>query len=717
MIPPRIELDGFVLDITLRAARHGQWLNLPLARNDRGFVGELPGIRAELAFLPLPPGEGRGEGVSDVRTASASESPLTLTLSQGERGPELRQFALSFQSEFKTRLRLWIKLLDQRDFFHLIPGNIFGDNNAAHVRPGEFPVLARDRLFERNRSPLWEFRADRASHPVSILCCPRGAAGVSIDPYSDCDEADEKFIRNGVFAALPDSLGVSLGYGNDPLTFVEKTSFAAATADLCHAASARGLLYACAGEGRREVHRIIRVLYEQIHERPKHQKTHSQALRALADAFAEVNFSHELGQYSNRSCKVPIDTDLNPWRAVVEIGWTGGSMLAYPFMLAERIFTDLKLPKRPAQIFDEICSGYSDVSGFFNDTTLNRSTTNRPEHWNASDINGWWSGFLPQTKDNHCAYTNAQAAYYLLRAWEGEAPAEAGARAQDAARQESRPPTERCKHWISTALRVLDSAIALQRNDGAFGYIFSSREKRVIDFEGFAGCWFVPGLLLAWKQTNDERYRIAADRAVRFYATFVRDLSCWGAPMDTYKSVDSEGNLAFIRAARMFHEITGEDDYLEMLRDGAHYEYLWRYGFRTRPQCPPLKGSSWNSCGGSITSVSNPHIHPMSVIATGDLEYLARITGDGYHQSRADDGLAWLMNTMELYPDVMGYGRYGVLSERTCPSDGLLAERYHDGTNAPASTWWSYNAWAAGSASEALAEKLLAEKASDRSAP
>src|SRR5437660_8234195 len=167
-----------------------------------------------------------------------------------------------------------------------------------------------------------------------------------------------------------------------------------------------------------------------------------------------------------------------------------------------------------------------------------------------------------------------------------------------------------------------------------------------------------------------------------------------------------------MRAARLLHEVTGKERYLQMQRDGANYEYLWRYGFRTRPQCPPLAGSSWNSCGGSITSVSNPHVHPMSVVATADLEYLAKITGDDYHQSRADDGLAWLMNTMELYPDVVGYGRYGVLSERTCPSDGLLVEQYHDGSGAPgapASTWWSYNAWAAGSAMEALARKVVAD--------
>jgi hypothetical protein len=256
---------------------------------------------------------------------------------------------------------------------------------------------------------------------------------------------------------------------------------------------------------------------------------------------------------------------------------------------------------------------------------------------------------------------------------------------------------------------VLNTAIDLQRHDGAFGYVFSHSEKRVVDFDGFAGCWFAAALPLAWRLTGENRYRESAERALRHYWTFVRELTCWGSPMDTFKSVDSEGNLAFIRAARLMHEFTGENIYLDMLTDAAHYEYLWRYGFRTRPQAPPLKGSQWNSCGGTITSVSNPHIHPMGVVATDDLEYLAAKTGDDYHNARGDDGIAWLMNTMELYPDVVGYGRYGVLSERTCPSDGLLVERYYD-TGAPASTWWSYNAWAAGSAMEALGRRIMGRR-------
>lgn len=659
-----LTLNDFTFRLDLAAAIHGEWLALPLsaAGADGRSAFDARGVRGTLTLAPR-------NGTID--------------------------YALSFSAPFRTRLRLIVTLPGQANPFHLIAGNIHGDNNARLVRPNEFPVLAADRREEKNRSPLWEFRADRSSHPVSILCCDRGAVGIAIDPYSDCPDADDGFIRNGLFAALPDRFGVSLGYGNDPLTFNNKTHFSAATAHRSRAAAAEGTIYAVAGGGRRSAHEIIRDLHRQHRRVAPFRRGYRDALEALATAFVAVNYDETLGQYTNRKCGVPTDTVLQPWRCIVEIGWTGGAMLAYPFALAERILTATRFPKPPATILDQICSGFNEQTGLINDTCLNRFTTQIPEGWNRSDMNGWWSGErVPLTRDNHCAYTNAHAAYYLLQSLA------AGVSGSDAL-------------WRSTAQRVLDTVIDLQRADGAYGYIFSGKRKEVLDYEGFAGCWFAAAMPLAWKLTGDRRYLDSGRRALAYYHPFVAGLAAWGTPMDTCKSVDSEGNLAFVRAARLMHEATGEQPYLDMLLDGANYEYLWRYCFAARPEAPPLKGSNWCSCGGSITSVSNPHIHPMSVVITRDLEYLAERTGDAYHQQRADDGMAWLMNTMELYPEVTGYGRYGVLSERTCPSDGLLEERFrHDGC--PSSTWWSYNAWAAGSAMEAVAEQILAGRPEPR---
>ena len=82
---------------------------------------------------------------------------------------------LSFKSDYATRVRLTAAVIDAENAFHLIPGNIHGDNNAAHVRPGEFPCLTAATPHLRNCSPIWEFRADRASHPVSMVCTQRAA--------------------------------------------------------------------------------------------------------------------------------------------------------------------------------------------------------------------------------------------------------------------------------------------------------------------------------------------------------------------------------------------------------------------------------------------------------------------------------------------------------------------------------------------------------------
>ena len=63
------------------------------------------------------------------------------------------------------------------------------------------------------------------------------------------------------------------------------------------------------------------------------------------------------------------------------------------------------------------------------------------------------------------------------------------------------------------------------------------------------------------------------------------------------------------------------------------------------------------------------------------------------------------MQTLELYPEKTGYGQYGVLSERWCPSDGLLIQKDSDGNSY--SSWYSYNLWAAAAAFEEACERCL----------
>lgn len=655
-----LELHGFRLNLSLRYFNEGAWHNLEHLDGNLWGSSVAPGLKVELSL------EAEALGWS---------------------------YVLSLESDFETQVRLRVELEDSTDLFHLIPCIIHGDNNCAQVRPLEYPLLTSERPGDPDCSPFWEFRADRSSHPVSMLCCADGAVGVSVDPYTE--DAEGRLIRNGVFAELPNAFGVSLGYTNDPLTYInhmfgpeDKWDYGPSTYDRAKVMCTRGRIHVERGEGRLAAHEIIRSIYGELRDLPQPQKNVREATEGLLDALLNVNWSDELQGYTNGSCKVPDEPELKPWRPLVEIGWTGGGVVAYPLLAAQQT---LGLPesifdggKGPMRIMDQIFDGYNPNSGLLYDVIQPWS-----DLWPESRVSGWWSGFH-LVEECHSAYTNGSAVFYLFKMLE-------------LMRERSLDTDPK---WLQVGMQVLDTVIELQREDGAYGYTFSQHEKKVLDWEGFAGCWFAAACPLAYRQTQEPRYLDSARKALDYYAGFVKDLNCWGTPMDTYKAVDEEGNLAFVRAARLMHEITGEAEYLKLLQHGADYECLWRYGFKAKPEYPPLDTCGWNSCGGSVTSISNPHVHPMGLLVTSDLEYLAKQTGDSYYQQRADDGVNWLMATMELYPDTMGYGRYGVLSERTCPSDGLVTERYSDGT--PCSTWFSYNGWAAANALEALTERMCA---------
>jgi len=604
------------------------------------------------------------------------EIAVHMTCRPGERQTH---YTLEFTADYPTRLKLEGSLPGANPW-HLIPGCIIGDNNLSHARPGQYPNLTAPDSSEPYSSPIWELRADRAPTPVSMLFTDAAAAAISIDPYGS-DTAGAT-VRNGVFSELPNRFGVTLGYANLPCTFVDKT-LAGKTVSLpgssqpTRSARTGGVIYHFPGHGRACARKIIEQEYRQRRDLPEFKKNHHQAARALLDCFVEVNWSDSLQHYTNQSTRLPEPATLKPWRPLVEIAWTGGAVLAFPFLLAEEI---LQLPKdyfqgrkNGRQLFDEIAASFNPASGLFYDLTQER---------NGSRVNGWWSGIL--LSDRHCAYTNGQALYYLFQALHHLRDHKLTVPAQ----------------WEIVALSVARTLLQLQREDGNCGYAYSLDQPEVTDWEGFAGCWVAAAFAAAYSYTRDDAFKQGARRGIGFYHQDVQQLHCWGTPMDTWKSPDQEGNLAFLKAARILHQTTGEPDLLEKLEDSAHYEYLWRYGFKARPELLPLLGSNWNSCGGSITSVSNPHLHPMGLLATEDLHYLAEQTGNPYHRQRAEDGLAFAMNCLELYPDVTGYGRYGILTERFCPSDGLTTCEYNDGRRA--SMWFSYNGWAAANVLEAL---------------
>ncbi len=626
-------------------------------------------------------GEWRSLGILDPECGLRfRDADLELSVSCESETENITAFELEFRCAYPTRIKVQGELAGDNPW-HLIPCCIHGDNNLHHARPDQYPNLTEEYPEAKYSSPLWEFRADRASHPVSILTASGGTAALSMDPYSR--DLDGQLIRNGVFAELPNRFGVTFGYANLPFTFVNKRcdhcdGSSKSTSNPLAGGRVCGKIFFYPGRGRDCIREILDSLYRRYRECPHFEKTFREAAQAVLDAFLRCNYSAEFDHYTNREAHPPAQMELKPWRPVIEIGWTGGSILAYPFIVAEQV---LGLPaayfdgrKSGRRLFDEIVASYNPAGGLFFDLVRERE---------GSRVNGWWD-FLKITHDLHSAYTNGHALYYLFRTMK-----------HLCGRGETFPDL-----WRERALEVAENLLCLQRADGCCGYAFRTDRREVADYDGFAGCWIAAALAAGYLFCGDSRFLNAAARAADFYVQSVRELNVCGTPMDTWKAPDQEGNLAFMKLARMLHEATGRAEYLVMLEDAAHYEYLWRYAFRAVPEIMPLKGSSWNSCGGSVTSVSNPHIHPMGVLVTEELYYLAEKTGNELHRMRAEDGMAWIMNSLELYPKVTGCGCYGITTERYCPSDGLTDFCYSDGR--PSSLWYSYNAWAAANTLEAL---------------
>ncbi len=638
--------------------------------------------------------------VESLHTHLGTDIQLSLHLTPDAHGYRYR---LAVTAEFDTRVRLRLQLIDGKEVFHLIPCNIHGDNNIDLTGPGEYPHLTKQFPEDKFCAPLWEFRADRAALPVSVLCHSGGAIGISIDPYSDQDIGrisinDRGFIRNGVFSELPDAFGVSLGYGNSPGTFIEKRLLGNPTRHLFRKAEVSGQILAFEGD-RRSAHRIMRELYAEYRELPEYRKTIKEAIAGVMDAWLNINWglvSSLGGKEYYRNGGFAFDAEKIPdGRPLCEIGWTAGGPMLYPFAISEQILgltrSDFGTRKNHSDLIDMIVAAYNPVSGFFNDLTIDWQM-DKP-FWDNVPVspesrnNGWWAGYI--VGNQHTAYNNGSACYYILKTI-------------DFLQRHSLPVKE---EWVKTVIKVLENVISLQRDDGNYGYAYSEKEARVDLWDGFAGCWFAAACAFAAKLTGREGFANSARRGIDYYYRFVKELNCYGTPMDTYMSVDQEGILSFVRACRVLHEFTKEPVLLKMMNDGAEYEYLWRYGFKARPEYAPLKDCGWNSCGGSITSVSNPHIHPMGVFIADDLRYLSAQTGDEYHRQRAEDSIAWAMQCLELYPDIAQCGRYGVMTERFCPSDGLVTERNRDGS--PYSIWRCYNGWAAAAILEGFCEADL----------
>ena len=90
-------------------------------------------------------------------------------------------------------------------------------------------------------------------------------------------------------------------------------------------------------------------------------------------------------------------------------------------------------------------------------------------------------------------------------------------------------------------------------------YPVGANGRRVWNTDSLGSAWCLAAEAALMQLTGDTADLPAMERSeIHYYDAFIRRAECYGGPPDTSKAVDSEGVLAYIRVARLLHELTGK---------------------------------------------------------------------------------------------------------------------------------------------------------------
>ena len=95
------------------------------------------------------------------------------------------------------------------------------------------------------------------------------------------------------------------------------------------------------------------------------------------------------------------------------------------------------------------------------------------------------------------------------------------------------------------------------------------------------------------------------------------------------------------------------------MRDALYNEYTFKFCYNSPIKVPPLGSVGWSSSDGSITSVVNPHIHPMSSSILDEMFYYLSRKEDAYIRGRLEDTAAWSCQCHNTFDGEFGYVKKG----------------------------------------------------------
>ena len=575
-----------------------------------------------------------------------------------------------------------------------LPAFMYGRNRgeAPQNVPTEFPRL-RDGNPSRPSSAWWMMRSDRLSHPVALVYDSGKIFGLSASPYFTykdgikrqwVPENEEAFYQYGGYSCslARGTVGYTLGYENAPLMFVTSSTVKEREPllDNCfELESGEAIdfsmdLYQYDAKSELDINAAIQDVYYRYHQKPRKVNDVKTAVADLSKAVYQDAWLPEELSYAGQVFE---DRYVEGYRynKILSLSWTNGMSVATPMLMSALRLGDESMRQQAISCITNIIEhSLNPASGLPYDACNDGK-------WS---INGWWFDMVPTP--GHSSYICGQALFYILKAYEYE------------------KKIKNCIHddWLLYVSKVLEKLVASINPDGEYPYILSEKNGIGIEYDSFSGAWCMAALAYYSWLTKDRAYLDSLKKSEKhYYEEYICHMECYGAPLDTNKTVDSEGILAYIKAVRFIHAMTGGKIYLEHMKDAICYEFSFKFCYNSPVKIPPLSKLNWSSSGGSVTSVCNPHIHPMSSNIIDELLYYIENSDDAYVKDRLLDTVGWSCQTYNTFDREYDFGKKGWMSERFCYSEGLVTETYSDGS--PSSTWFCLMPWAIGSILDGLA--------------
>ena len=600
------------------------------------------------------------------------------------------------------RVELCRKLQNTKVF---MPGFMYGRNRAEAplTTPRKFPRIRKGEP-SLPASPFWMVRGDRLSNPSAFLYGTGGVLGFGASPYwikdgeqkkawtADKDWRTEEFYQYAGYSCDIEKMidgeyyaavGYTLGYENAPWLFVQSLTIherASLSDQNCFRLEPDEevcfelRVYDYAAEKEASVQDAIENEYKMIHQAPRRLDGISinKATKDIATAIADAAWIEEEAAYSGFVFEQPDGS--HTYNYLGSLSWTNGLSVAVPMLLSGLRLQDERIRGQAIKAIQNIVEHCMNTeSGLPYDAVQHGN-------WN---LNGWWYDIM--YIGGHSGYIVGQALYYILKAYD----------------YEKRLMKIEHADWLAMVKPVIARLQKTKNGEGEYPFVLSEKTGAGIAYDSLGSSWCLAASAYYSMLTGDKSYIAGMQESEQgYYDKYIKRFEAYGGPLDVDRAVDSEGNLAYIRAVRYLHILTGEEKYLLHMKDAIGYELSFKFAYNSPVKIPPLSRVGWSSCGGTITSTANPHIHPMSSTIVDELWYYVNQTGDKYVEERLRDTVLWGCQSYNTVDKEYDYGQVGWMSERFCYSEGLVTEKYPDGS--PASTWFALMPWASASILEGM---------------